>query len=90
MPQDCIEYTDYGKHNNEPVDGFIVQGSISDREGYGEMLSAKDINDIVSVTQEMIKDGKPNEFVPRSKLPPNFFFPCPFTAYRLHSLVAVG
>lgn len=53
-------------------------------------MSPEAIKDIVSMTKEMIDNGKPNDVVPKSKLPPNFIFPCPFTAYRLHSLIAVG
>lgn len=88
--QDCIEYTDYDKHHNEPVDGFIIQGSISDREAYGDAMSAEAVDDIVSLTRDMIDNGKQKDAVPKSKLPPNFIFPCPFSAYRLYSLTAVG
>lgn len=53
-------------------------------------MSTEVIDDIVSITKEMIDNGRQNDLVPKSKLPPNFIFPCPFTAYRLHSLTAVG
>lgn len=88
--QDCIEYTNYEKHQNEPVDGYIIQGSVSDREAFRDAMSPEAMDEIVSVTQEMIDTGKQREIVPRSRVPPNFIFSCPFTAYRLHSLCAVG
>lgn len=53
-------------------------------------MSTESINNIVSITKEMIDSGRQDDAVPKSKLPPNFIFPCPFTAYRLNSLTAVG
>lgn len=53
-------------------------------------MSAEAIGNIVSMTKEMIDNGKENDAVPKSKMPPGWIFPCPFTAYRLHSLIAVG
>lgn len=88
--KDIIEYNRYDKYQNEPVDGFIVQGSISDREGYTAFLGEDELDDIVSLAKEMIDAGKGDDAVPKSKLPPHFFFPNPMTAYRLHSLAAVG
>lgn len=88
--QDCIEYNKYDKYQNEQVDGFIVQGSISDREGYTSFLGDETVDDMVSIAKEMIDAGKGNDAVPKSQLPPSFFFPNPMTAYRLHSLSAVG
>lgn len=72
------------------MDGFIIQGSISDREGYAAFLGAETVDDMVSIAKEMIDAGKGDDAVPKSKLPPHFFFPNPMTAYRLHSLSAVG
>lgn len=87
--QDCIEYTDYEKHQNEPVDGFILQGSVSDREGFSVDLGKDEAEKMVAVAAEMINDGRKDDAVPKSKLsrPP---FPWPVTAYRLHSLASVG
>lgn len=85
-----MEYNRYDKYHNEPVDGFIMQGSVSDREGYNDALSPQKVDDIVSLAKDMIDAGRADDAVPKSKLPPGFFFPNPMTAYRLHSLAAVG
>lgn len=79
-----MEYNNYDKHHNEPVDAFIMQGSISDREAY------EHVQTLVSLAKEMIDAGRGDDVVPKSKLPPNMLFPSPMTAYRLHSLSAVG
>lgn len=85
-----MEYNRYDKYQNEPVDGFIIQAPVSDREGYGDLLGATAVNDFVSLAKEMIDAGKGDDVVPKSRLPPDFPFDCPLTAYRLHSLAAVG
>lgn len=85
-----MEYNRYDKYRNEPVDGFIMQGSVSDREGYVDVLKQQKVDDMVSLAKGMIDAGKGDDAVPKSKLPSSFFFPNPMTAYRLHSLAAVG
>lgn len=86
-----MEYNKYDKYHNEPVDGFIMQGSVSDREAYAnEILAQSEVDDIVALCKEMIDAGRGDDAVPKSKLPPEFPFPNPMTAYRLHSLSAVG
>lgn len=85
-----MEYDRYDKHQNEPVDGYILQGSVSDREAYLDTLTQTTVDDMISLAKEMIDAGRGDDAVPKSKLPPSFFFPNPMTAYRLHSLSAVG
>lgn len=87
--QDCIEYTDYEKHQNEHIDGFILQGSVSDREGFAVDLGKDEADRMVRLATEMINDGRKDDAVPKSQLP-RPFFPWPVTAYRLHSLAGVG
>lgn len=67
-----------------------MQGSVSDRQGYVDILTQQTVDDMVSLAKGMIDAGKGQDAVPKSKLPPNFFFPNPMTAYRLYSLAAVG
>lgn len=88
--QDCMEYNRYDKYHNDPVDGFILQGSVSDREGFASFLGQDAMDGMVTASKEMIDAGKKDDAVPKSKLPPRFFFASPMTAYRLHSLFAVG
>lgn len=87
--QDCIEYTDYEKHQNEPIDGFILQGSVSDREAFAEDLGKDEADRMVRLATDMINDGRKDDAVPKSQLP-RPFFPWPVTAYRIHSLAGVG
>jgi len=65
-----MEYNRYDKHGNEPVDGFIMQGSISDREGYVDALTQTTVDDILSLAKEMIDAGRGDDVVSKSKLPP--------------------
>lgn len=85
-----MEYQKHDKYGNEPVEGFIMQGSISDREAYVALSGQEAVDKFVATAKEMIDVGMKDEIVPKSKLPPDFPFECPFTAYRLHSLAAVG
>lgn len=85
-----MEYNRYDKYHNEPVDGFIMQGSVSDREAFVHFLTQQTVDDMVSLAKGMIDAGRGDDVVPKSKLPSNFIFPNPMTAYRLHSLAAVG
>ncbi|KKY36128.1 putative dolichol-phosphate mannosyltransferase [Diaporthe ampelina] len=87
--QDCIEYNDYEKHQNEPIDGFILQGSVSDREGFVVDLGKDEADRMVALATEMVNDGRKDDAVPKSRLP-RPFFPWPVTAYRLQSLAGVG
>lgn len=87
--QDCIEYTDYDKHHNEPVDGFILQGSISDREALPVDKGQEVADKIVALSTEMINSGRAGDAVPKSQIPVEIF-PWPVSAYRFHSLSAVG
>lgn len=87
--QDCMEYTDYEKHQNEPIDAFILQGSVSDREGFVEDLGKDEADRMVRLATDMINDGRKDDAVPKSQLP-RPFFPWPVSAYRIHSLAGVG
>ena len=71
------------------MDGFILQGSVSDREGFVVDLGKDEAERMVGLANEMINDGRKDDAVPKSKLP-RPFFPWPVTAYRLHSLASVG
>lgn len=81
-----MEYTDYAKHNCSPVDGFILQAPVSDRESLE--LVWPDHQASLDTAADWIAKGKaddclPNEVVPRS-------FGAPMSAYRMHSLFAKG
>lgn len=83
-----MEYTDYHKHGSEPVDGFILQGPVSDREAFGGLMTQDRLQESLRVATDMITKGLEHAVMPREKLPAEFA--TPVTAYRWHSLLAPG
>lgn len=81
-----MEYADYAKHNNPPVDGFIMQGPVSDREAFEPV--EPHIQAGLSLAEEWIAQGKANDCLPRDKVPRELG--APLSAYRLKSLIAKG
>ncbi|KAG5950649.1 hypothetical protein E4U53_004649 [Claviceps sorghi] len=81
---DCIEYADYVKHSNPPVDGFIMQGPISDRESMDTIFPS--YRDSLDLANEWIAQGRAHDCLPRDKTPQDLG--APMTAYRFNSLVA--
>lgn len=81
-----MEYANYGKHQNEPVDGFILQAPVSDREGLAPVCP--DMDDAIEYATKMIAEGKSDQLVPKDNVPS--MVGAPITAYRLHSLLAKG
>lgn len=86
--QDCMEYTDYAKHGAEPVDGFILQGPVSDREAFGPLISKEELEAGVAKAAELVGSGRGDAIMPRDKL--SEMFDTPITAYRYYSLLAPG
>ncbi|KAJ4224865.1 hypothetical protein NW759_005573 [Fusarium solani] len=84
--QDCIEYTNYAKHNNEHVDGFIMQGPISDRETLD--LIMPDPQPSLDLAAKMIAEGKEGDCMPFDMIPA--VLGAPISAYRFQSLAAPG
>ncbi|OLN81682.1 UPF0613 protein PB24D3.06c 2 [Colletotrichum chlorophyti] len=83
--QDCMEYT---KHRGDPVDGFILQGPVSDRESIADSTEPETLKESLELAAKMISEGRENEAIPQSLLP--VFFTTPITAYRWQSLAAKG
>ncbi|WQF75740.1 Putative fusarinine C esterase SidJ, alpha/Beta hydrolase [Colletotrichum destructivum] len=83
--QDCAEYT---KHKEDPVDGFILQGPVSDRESIADSVDPDWLKKSLEYAEKLIDEGKEWEAMPRDQLPS--FFQTPMTAYRWHSLAAKG
>ncbi|KKP07893.1 hypothetical protein THAR02_00101 [Trichoderma harzianum] len=84
--QDCAEYTNYAKHGSSPVDGFILQAPISDREAF--KLEFPDTDKSVQVAEQMIAEGKADHIAPKEVIPPSLGLAV--SAYRLRSLLAKG
>lgn len=83
-----MEYTNYERYKNSPVDGFILQGSCSDRESLAFLMDEEDLAAGVAHAEQLIKGGKPSEIMPKAMLPS--FYSTPVTAYRWHSLAGLG
>ncbi|KAK0621384.1 duf1749 domain-containing protein [Bombardia bombarda] len=86
--QDCLEYS---KHwaNVDHVDGFILQGPVSDRESTALLMDKAEMDESVAHAAKMIAEGREDEFMPPDLLPVEYSTN-PITAYRWHSLAAVG
>ncbi|PKS12673.1 hypothetical protein jhhlp_000881 [Lomentospora prolificans] len=90
--QDIMEYVNSGKQDDEPVDGFVLQGPVSDRQSIEQLRSMfpdHDFADTLSCAKEYIADGRKDDCLPRAKLPP-IFAGDPISAYRYHSLATKG
>ena len=84
--QDCIEYADYPKHNNEPVDGFIMQGPVSDRETLDLIMPNPQPS--LDMAVRMISEGKGGDCMPFDMIPA--VLGAPISAYRFQSLASKG
>ncbi|KAI9167494.1 Metal resistance protein YCF1 [Paramyrothecium foliicola] len=84
--QDCMEYANYARHNNEPVDGFILQAPVSDRESLEIVFP--DYQESLELASRMIAEGRQHDCLPQDKVPG--VLQAPVSAYRLHSLCAKG
>ncbi|KHO00669.1 Esterase/lipase superfamily protein [Metarhizium album ARSEF 1941] len=84
--QDCIEYSDYVKHGNPPVDGFIMQGPVSDREAMEGILSS--FKESIELAESWIAAGRARDCLPNDKVPRSLA--APISAYRFKSLAVKG
>ncbi|KAK6210131.1 hypothetical protein QIS74_11715 [Colletotrichum tabaci] len=53
--QDCAEYT---KHKEDPVDGFILQGPVSDRESIADSVDHEWLKKSLEYAKKLIDEGK--------------------------------
>ena len=81
-----MEYAGYAKYGNEPVDGFILQAPVSDRECMDVFFPNAEPS--VAMAAKWIAEGKGGDCLPRSMVPA--VLAAPISAYRLHSLIAKG
>lgn len=86
--QDCVEYTNYAKHKNEAVDGFILQGPVSDREAVSLVTRPEEVEASLATARGMIQAGKEDDIMPREQVA--HIFRSPMTAYRWNSLLCPG
>lgn len=93
--QDIMEYlVGEGSSAREGVDGIILQGGVSDREGWVDMVEKNGwhdaFNETVTLAEKMVNDGNEREFLPREGSIVSKEFGAPVTAYRTHSLLSKG
>lgn len=81
-----MEYSHYGKYGNSPVDAFILQAPVSDRESLE--IVYPDYHESLECAIKMIADGKGDYCMPKDKVAG--IIGAPVTAYRFHSLCAKG
>lgn len=82
--QDCAEYA---AQKDYPVDGFILQGPVSDREGVADFVDASTLKQSLDLAERMIQEGRGGEFLRADQVAHIYD---PITAYRWHSLVSKG
>ncbi|KAH6604284.1 hypothetical protein Trco_007730 [Trichoderma cornu-damae] len=84
--QDCMEYTDYAKYSNSPVDGFVLQAPVSDRESLD--LFFPDYQSKIEYAERMIAEGKGDDCLPNDQ---SFaMLGAPVSANRFRDLFAKG
>ncbi|KAH6624815.1 hypothetical protein B0J18DRAFT_429397 [Chaetomium sp. MPI-SDFR-AT-0129] len=94
--QDCLEYAKgvvetagEGERGEVRVDGYILQGPVSDREAIGMTEDAGEVESAVVRAVEMVREGKGEEVMEKGLLPGGWRNN-PITAYRWASLAGVG
>lgn len=81
-----MEYTKYAKYANDPVDGFILQAPVSDRESLDTFLS--DWHSKLDFADKMIAEGKGGDCLPAEQS--IAMLNAPISANRFHDLFAKG
>ena len=81
-----MEYSNYPKHGNEPVEGFVLQAPVSDRECLD--IVWPDREESLELAAKMIAEGRADDCLPKNMIPGVLGAPC--SAYRLNSLCVPG
>ncbi|KAH9866135.1 hypothetical protein J1614_008699 [Plenodomus biglobosus] len=89
--QDAMEYI-LGKDADKRtgLDGVILQGGVSDRQAWEDMLTKSEYDEVVGKARDLIDQGKGKEAMASEGNPVVKEFGGPISAYRLHSLLAKG
>jgi len=89
--QDAMEYVVGKDADTRPgLDGVILQGGVSDRQAWEDLLTEADYTTLVAKAQAMLDQGHGREAMPSHNNPIINTFGGPITAYRAHSLLAKG
>ncbi|KAL2135286.1 hypothetical protein VTI74DRAFT_9166 [Chaetomium olivicolor] len=93
--QDCLEYgTKKEKHlslqgEEVRVDGFVLQGPVSDRQAIAMTEDKREVEAALRVAEGMLEKGRAEDAMEREVLPRSWRG-SPVTAYRWCSLAGVG
>jgi hypothetical protein len=77
--------------NLMPINGYILQGPVSDRESTAALLKKqnRDYEASLAYATRLVEEGKgKDEYMPKNLLPEGYN--TPVNAYRWHSLISVG
>ncbi|KAI1359549.1 hypothetical protein F5Y08DRAFT_319323 [Xylaria arbuscula] len=83
--QDCMEYT-APAHKAPPVDGYILQAPVCDRDALGQDGMDK-LDETIRVAKQLIDAGRGHERMSLTQLP-DFLKDTPISASRWYALVA--
>lgn len=86
--QDCMEYTSPVYKDNAPVDGFILQGPVSDRDAIGMEMDQGLLDSSLKTAKAIIDGGRSHYRMPTPSLPASFH-KTPICAARWYALGAV-
>lgn len=84
-----MEYVTKSQHELPLVDGIILQGPVSDREGLKPLMEkdGRSFQESLAHATRMLEEGHDQDYMPKSLLPVGY--DSPITAYRWHSLISV-
>lgn len=81
-----MEYAKFVHKGESPaVDGFILQGPVSDREAMAPTFAPGTYEKTLAAAEKMIQEGRENEIMCPKDLPG--MLESPQTAYRVRSLL---
>lgn len=85
-----MEYVVKSKNELPHVDGIILQGPVSDREGLKPLMEkdGRNFQESLTYATRLVEEGNGGDYMPKSQLP--LGYDNPITAYRWHSLISVG
>ncbi|KAI0199665.1 hypothetical protein F4808DRAFT_204328 [Astrocystis sublimbata] len=84
--QDCLEYTDPA-HNAPPVDGYILQGPVCDRDAMALECGYAELDASIKTAKKLIDGGEGSSRMTVSRLP-SFMRDTPVSAWRWYALTA--
>ncbi|CAJ2506233.1 Uu.00g003630.m01.CDS01 [Anthostomella pinea] len=85
--QDCMEYTS-PDHNAAPVDGYILQAPVCDRDALTEEMGEARLEESLKAARDLFAAGKGHERMPLEHLPASFA-KTPISAWRWYALAAI-